>query len=147
MTHDRRRSRRRPRPPSRPGGTPRDRRYSVRCMSGDPTVTDPDKYKVVFENDRVRVLEYKDRPGDRTSPHRHPDSVMYALSSFERRLVQGDREVDVQLEAGMVRFLAAQVHHGENIGATASHALFVEPKDPPPDGAIQTGSQLEPEGV
>ena len=26
----------------------------------DPTITDPDKYKVIFENDRVRVLEYQD---------------------------------------------------------------------------------------
>ncbi|MGZ8512272.1 MAG: hypothetical protein ACXWWL_02420 [Candidatus Limnocylindria bacterium] len=40
-------------------------------MSLDPTQTDPDKYAVIFENERVRVLEYKDRPGDRTSPHRH----------------------------------------------------------------------------
>ncbi len=28
-----------------------------RAMSLDPTVTDPDKYKAIFENDRVRVLE------------------------------------------------------------------------------------------
>ena len=34
-------------------------------MSLDPTQTDPDKYAVIFENERVRVLEYKDRPGDR----------------------------------------------------------------------------------
>ena len=34
----------------------------------DPTVTDPDKYRVVFENERVRVLEYRDDPGARTSP-------------------------------------------------------------------------------
>ena len=49
-------------------------------MSADPTQTDPDKYKVVFENERVRVLEYRDQPGDRTSPHRHPDSVMYTAA-------------------------------------------------------------------
>ncbi|MEA2364964.1 MAG: hypothetical protein QOI32_476, partial [Thermoleophilaceae bacterium] len=55
-------------------------------MSLDPTETDPDKYKLVFENDRVRVLEYRDAPGERTSPHHHPDSVMYTLSSFKRRL-------------------------------------------------------------
>ncbi len=67
-------------------------------MSADPTQTDPDKYKVIFENDRIRVLEHTDRPGDRTSPHSHPDSVMYTLSSFERRLVLGDREVDVRLQ-------------------------------------------------
>jgi beta-alanine degradation protein BauB len=29
----------------------------------DPTRTDPDKYKVIFENDRVRVLEYRNRRG------------------------------------------------------------------------------------
>jgi hypothetical protein len=33
-------------------------------MSLDPTQTDPDKYAVIFENERVRVLEYKDRAGD-----------------------------------------------------------------------------------
>ena len=45
----------------------------------DPTATDPDKYRVVFQNDRVRVLEYRDEPGARTSPHEHPDSVMITL--------------------------------------------------------------------
>jgi quercetin dioxygenase-like cupin family protein len=101
-------------------------------MSQDPTVTDPDKYKVIFENERVRVLEYRDKPGDRTSPHRHPDSVMYTLSSFGRRLVQGDEERDVQLEAGHVAWLGAQEHSGENIGGTETHVLFVELKEPPP---------------
>jgi hypothetical protein len=48
----------------------------------DPTITDPDKHKVIFENDRVRVLEYRDQPGEATQPHEHPDSVMYTLSAF-----------------------------------------------------------------
>ena len=104
-------------------------------MADDPTVTDPDKYKVVFENERVRVLEYKDKPGDRTSPHAHPDSVMYTLSPFERRLIHADRQRDVQLEAGRVGWLSAQEHHGENIGTTDSHALFIELKEQPPGGA------------
>ena len=95
----------------------------------DPTTTDPDKYKVIFENERVRVLEYRDEPGERTSPHDHPDSVMYTLSSFDRRLVAGSGESrDVQLEAGEVRWLSAQTHSGENIGATPTHVLFVELK-------------------
>ena len=41
-------------------------------MSLDPTHTDPDHYTTVFENDKVRVLEYLDGPGDRTHPHEHP---------------------------------------------------------------------------
>lgn len=101
-------------------------------MPTDPTHTDPDKYKVVFENDRVRVLEYRDKPGERTSPHGHPDSVMYTLSSFERRLIHGDRQRDVQLQAGRVNWLQAQEHSGENIGTTDTHVLFIELKEPAP---------------
>jgi hypothetical protein len=97
----------------------------------DPTQTDPDKYKVVFENDRVRVLEYRDEPGERTSPHDHPDSVMVTLSSFDRRLIgEGGESRDVTLERGMVRWLDAQTHSGENIGTTPTHVLFVELKEP-----------------
>jgi len=112
-------------------------------VSADPTETDPDKYKVVFENERVRVLEYRDKPGDRTSPHRHPDSVMYTLSSFERRLIQGDQQRDVQLEAGRAVWIAAQEHSGENIGSTESHSVFVELKDPPP-GPLEGTAELGP---
>jgi hypothetical protein len=97
----------------------------------DPTTTDPDKYKVIFENERVRVLEYRDTPGQATRPHEHPDSVMYTLSSFQRRLVGKDGETrDVALEAGEVRWLDAQVHSGENIGPTPTYVLFVELKGP-----------------
>jgi beta-alanine degradation protein BauB len=96
----------------------------------DPTSTDPDKYKVIFENERVRVLEYRDEPGQLTKPHEHPDSLMYTLSSFDRRLVAESGESrDVSLAAGEVRWLDAQTHSGENIGQTVTHVLFVELKD------------------
>jgi beta-alanine degradation protein BauB len=95
----------------------------------DPTTTNPHLYRVVMENERVRVLEYRDTPGDRTTVHAHPDSVMVTLSAFRRRLVRGDRHTDVELEAGEVRWLDAQEHLGENIGDTASHVIFVELKD------------------
>jgi hypothetical protein len=65
----------------------------------DAVETDGDKYSVVLENERVRVLEYHDKPGDRTSQHSHPDYVLYAVSSFKRRLTFPDgrkQEVDVK---------------------------------------------------
>ena len=98
-------------------------------MSLDPVVTNPQHYKVVFENERVRVLEYTDAPGERTTPHRHPDSVMYTLSSFRRRLHAGDQHRDVEMAAGFTGWLPAQEHAGENIGDTETHVLFVELKD------------------
>lgn len=115
-------------------------------MSGDPAVTNSNNYKVIFENERVRVLEYRDRPGHRTTPHRHPDSVMYTLSSFRRRIEAGERNVDVELSAGEVRWISAQEHAGENTGDTDSHSIFVELKEPPPDdsgGESALGPQQE----
>lgn len=100
--------------------------------SHDPPVTDPGLYAVIYENERVRVLEYQDRPGDRTHPHRHPDSVMVTLSGFRRRVAHGGRSVEVELPAGAVRWVGAQEHQGENIGDTPSHAIFVELKEPAP---------------
>ena len=106
-------------------------------MSLDPVESNPQHYAVVFENERVRVLEYTDRPGDRTTPHRHPDSVMHTLSSFRRRLHSGEQQRDVEMPAGLTGWLPAQVHAGENIGDTDTHVLFVELKEPTagrPDG-------------
>lgn len=98
-------------------------------MSLDPAVTNPDHYTVIFENDKVRVLEYTDQPGDVTTPHEHPDSVMYTLSSFRRRLDSGDVQREVELGAGTVGWLPAQQHHGENIGETPTHVIFLELKE------------------
>ena len=103
-------------------------------MSSDPAVTNPDAYTVVFENDRVRVLEYRDTPGHLTTPHAHPDSVMYTLSGFRRRLHAGDQHRDVEMPAGFVGWLPAQEHAGENIGDTETHVIFVELKERATDG-------------
>jgi quercetin dioxygenase-like cupin family protein len=94
----------------------------------DPTCTDPDKYRTIFENDTVRVLEYTDTPGAVTAPHRHPDSVLYTLTGFSRRLRVDGAIRDVEMEPGEGHWLPAQVHSGENTGSTDTHVLFVELK-------------------
>lgn len=114
------------------------------AMELDPTVSNPAFYKTIFENERVRVLEYKDRPSDKTTPHAHPDSVMYILSSFKRRLSSGGRVTDVELQAGSTRWLSAQEHSGENIGETETHVIFVELKERPSTPAA-AGDALGPE--
>ena len=97
-------------------------------MDRDPVRTDPELYSVVFENDRVRVLEYRDRPGDRTSEHGHPDMVIIPLSTFRRRLTVGGQTVEVHKTRHEAGWVPAQTHIGENIGDTESHSLFVELK-------------------
>jgi len=101
------------------------------AMDLDPVATNPEHYRVVFENERVRVLEYLDEPGAATTPHAHPDSVMVTLSSFQRRLSTGDRTLDVELPAGRASWLPAQEHSGQNTGSTPTHVVFVELKESP----------------
>jgi hypothetical protein len=108
-------------------------------MAADPVCTDPDKYQVIFENDRVRVLEYRDLPGGKTLPHQHPDSVMYTLSAFQRRLHARQGTRDVVMEPGHAHWLPAQTHSGENTGTTPTHVLFVELKDAGPIGPADRG--------
>jgi hypothetical protein len=108
-------------------------------MAADPVCTDPDKYQVIFENDRVRVLEYRDLPGGKTLPHQHPDSVMCTLSAFQRRLHARQGTRDVVMEPGRAHWLPAQTHSGENTGTTPTHVLFVELKDGRPTGPADRG--------
>ena len=97
--------------------------------AADPAVTDPEHYKVVFENDRVRVLEYKDQPGDKTHEHSHPAFVLYAVSPFERRITLPDGKVlNRSFKSGEVMFSEMQTHIGENVGSTPTHVIMVELK-------------------
>ena len=99
------------------------------ASDGDPSVTDGDKYKVVLENDHVRVLRYHDLPGEKTHPHRHPQFVMVALSSFRRKLTFPDGTTKVrEFKAGEAAYMPAQAHAGENIGDTPTDGLLIELK-------------------
>lgn len=103
---------------------------AVKTIERDPVVTDGDKYSVVLENERVRVLRYHDKPGDRTSQHAHPDYVLSAESSFKRRLIFPDgRKQEVDVKAGSIVFMKAEMHIGENIGNTDTNVIFVELKE------------------
>ena len=98
-----------------------------------PIATDGDKYKIIFENERVRVLEYRDLPGEKTSQHYHPAFVLYALSPFKRTLTLPDGKVLTrEFEAGDVLWSEAQTHIGANIGRTPTHVIMVELKENAP---------------
>lgn len=95
----------------------------------DPAATDGDKYKVLLENDRVRVLAYSDRPGEKTQQHLHPAFVVYALGPFKRRLTLADgRQLERDFKTGDVLYSTGEVHIGENIGDTPTQVLMVEVK-------------------
>ena len=44
----------------------------------DPVKTSPQYYKVLLENDQVRVLEYRLKAGEKEAMHSHPAGVRHA---------------------------------------------------------------------
>ncbi len=95
----------------------------------DPTATDGDKYKVIFENEHVRVLDYKDQPGEKTHQHRHPAFVLYSMSAFKRKIHLPDGKILMrEFKPGDVLWSDAQTHIGENVGTTPTHVIMVEMK-------------------
>ncbi len=99
------------------------------AFAHDPVETDGDKYKVRFENARVRVLEYRDMPGAKTQEHNHPAFVVYALSAFKRAIRLPDGKVLMrEFKVGDIMWSDAQTHIGENVGDTPTHIMMIEMK-------------------
>src|SRR5713226_8949051 len=46
----------------------------------DPVKVAPENFKVLLENDQVRVLEFRGKPGDKIGMHSHPAYLTYIIS-------------------------------------------------------------------
>ena len=102
---------------------------SGRLASEDPVQISPQLYKVRFENDRVRVLEYRLPPGQKEAMHTHPARVVYELSDSTIRMTGSDgKTVENAGKAGEVFWGDATSHAVENLGAADVRALAVELK-------------------
>src|SRR5881628_1156561 len=103
--------------------------FSMTAAAQDAVKTDGDKYKVLLENERIRVLEYRDQPGEKTLQHDHPAFVLYALAPFKRKILLPDGKILIrEFKAGDVLYSDAQTHVGENVGQTPTHVIMVELK-------------------
>ena len=98
-------------------------------MADDATKVAPDVYKVLFENERARVLDVSFEPGDRTDMHSHPDYFVYVLTDCKVKFTAPSGEtVEAEFSAGASMWRDAEEHATENIGGTTLRALFFEPK-------------------
>jgi pimeloyl-ACP methyl ester carboxylesterase len=98
----------------------------------DPVKVAPQNYKVLLENDRVRVLEALLKPGDRTPQHSHPARVVYTLSDHSAAFRSPEGRVTHSTsKAGDTVWRDPVIHSEENDGKTDSHAILVEFKQAP----------------
>ena len=98
-------------------------------MAEDAAKVAPHVYKVVFENERARMLEVTMEPGDSSQMHSHPDYLVYMLGDGKVKFSAPSGETaEVELTAGTAMWREAEEHATENVGETAIRALFFEPK-------------------
>jgi quercetin dioxygenase-like cupin family protein len=99
----------------------------------DAVTASPDKFKVLLENDHVRVIEYKLRPGEKDNWHTHPAKSSYVVSggNLKIRLENGE-EIDVEEKTGTATWMnELGKHHAENVGNTDVVIVFTEVKAAP----------------
>jgi len=95
----------------------------------DPVSVDPAHYKSLLDNERVRVLEFRAAPGEKTPMHSHPDYITYSFSGGKNRFTypKGKPFMAVS-KPGDTLWHMAETHAGENTGGTELHVLIVELK-------------------
>ena len=80
-------------------------------MSMDPTVSDPEHYKVVFDNDQVRVLRISYGAGEEGKMHSHPASVAVFLADSDGALTMADgSEQEMSVKMGDTMWADAESH-------------------------------------
>ncbi len=95
----------------------------------DPLATYPENYRVLLENERVRVLDFTLRKGATEVFHRHPANVAVFLGEFKIRFTFPDGRTAIRdAHPGDVGYSEAVVHASENIGATDAHGILIELK-------------------
>jgi len=96
--------------------------------SKDLTKVASEASKVLFENERVRVMEAIFKPGESIPTHHHPDHVVYVVKGGRLKVTSEGKPREVDFKEGSVMFLNAQDHEGINDGDTTVELIITELK-------------------
>ena len=95
----------------------------------DAVTVPPDRYKVVEENDKVRILEFRGGQGDKTEIHSHPAVVAVALSAADVRFtIPGGQTMEIGMSAGHAIYMDAAEHATEILSSSEAHVILIELK-------------------
>ena len=103
----------------------------------DPVKVASSNYKVIAENERVRVLRASVAPGGKTVMHEHPAHLVVSLGAASVKFTTGDgKAVDVAMKADDVTLMPAGAHAGANVGTAPVDVVIVEMKAAPGTGTL-----------
>ena len=96
----------------------------------DALKASPENFKLLLENDQVRVLEYTLKPGTKDQTHTHPPKSSYIVSGGKLKvnLENGDSLIFDE-EPGTASWMDhVGKHYVENIGTTEIKIILTEVK-------------------
>ena len=87
-------------------------------------------YDLLLENDKIRVMEIRLKPGQKAPMHNHPNNhVVYVMKDAKFKLSFPDgKSTEVDLKSGKVLWMEAGAHETENVGKTEGLNLVIEVK-------------------
>ena len=95
----------------------------------DPTKSSPQNYRLLMENDHVRVLEMNLAAGKKDNEHSHQAETVYFVSGGKVKIhLPGGDSVEADLPNGHVMWHEAWTHTVENVGSSDIRAIIVENK-------------------
>ena len=100
-----------------------------RVLAQDVVKISPETHAVLLENEQVRVLDVRVRPGERVAVHSHPHNVVYYLTDGKVRVTLPDGSTqDRAVKAGSALWSEASVHAVENVGTSEFREIQIELK-------------------
>src|SRR3989338_1886534 len=113
-------------------------------FAADPLEVAPDMYKLVYENERVRVMQVRFPVGGKIAEHSHPDHFVYVLEGGNLQIVKADGSAaDVAVQEGEIVWLEAETHSATNTGTTPVRLLVTELKESQPAAAEAAAPAVE----
>ena len=104
---------------------------SADVQAQDAPTADPRGYRVVLDNEQVRVLEYKSRPGLGVcgqGMHYHPAHVTVSLTGAKLKKTENGKVSFVDVAPGHIFYAAAETHSAEIIGGSGTRTYIIELK-------------------
>lgn len=101
----------------------------IPAVAQDPVKVAPQSFKERLNNDKVRVLEFSSKPGQKEAMHSHPAMILYVIQGGTLKSTAPDgTSKEIVYKTGDVLWREAITHSGENIGTTEMKALLIETK-------------------
>jgi quercetin dioxygenase-like cupin family protein len=99
------------------------------AMGQDPVKVDPNHYKVVSENAKVRILRFHYGPHEKSVMHSHPDAVAIYLTDVHVKMTTPDgKSSESTGKAGEAVWTPAGTHLPENLSDAPNEGILVEMK-------------------